>query len=316
MKAHEHAVMDLYLGSFAARHDAYVYNSRWHKEEPLTPEVGYAAFVGEGYSVSGYTARWVTDDDGERFCLTHIGAVDFDMDDGMNQAMAMRRNLKEDWGIPSLLVESRRGAHLWVTSHYKGGMMPASIMRGALTAMVEQMELDPDKAEVFPKKSEADWGVGALRMPLMRHPKTGVRYSAYDPADREVDRLSDVVGVMADLMADTTLDALYALSKTRVVSTPYPQPSGPYRRPSVATGDAPTATQLLNQHFGLQATPGHSVRCPFHSDKKASLQVAKDDERIWCKAPTCEMYNDGRGMGSLELGKHLERSQSVAGKPA
>lgn len=315
MKAHEHAVMDLYLGSFAARHDAYVKNSRVHLNEALTPEVAYAAFGRGGYSVSGYMARWVEDDEGERFCLTHVGAVDFDMQDGMDLARRMRRNLADDWSIPSLLVGSRRGAHLWVTSHHKGGMLPANIMRGALSAMVEQMDLDPTKAEVFPKQSESDWGVGALRMPLMTHPKSGVRYSAYDPADAEVNRLSDVVGVMADLMNATTLDDLYRLAKTRVVTTPYPAPKGPYRRPSTATGDAPTVTDLLNDHFGVQATPGRSVRCPYHSDKHASLQIAKDDERCWCKSPTCQLFNDGRGYGSLELGRLLERSHPVAPTP-
>lgn len=321
LKAHEHAVLDLYLGSFAARHDAYVQDSRWHRNEELTPEVAYAAFGAQPYSVSGYMARWVEVGnhekplEPERHCLTHVGAVDFDMQDGMEHARKMRANLAADWGIPSMVVGSRRGAHLWVTSHYKGGMLPANIMRGALAAMVEQMQLDPAKAEVFPKKSESDWGVGALRMPLMRHPKTGVRYSAYDPADREVNRLSDVVGVMADLMNETTLDALYALSKTRAVSTPYPVPQGPYRRPSTAAGDAPTISQLLGQHYGVQANPGHSVRCPFHSDKKASLQVAQDDERCWCKSPTCEMYNDGRGYGSLELARYLERSSPIAPSP-
>lgn len=305
MKPNEYAILDLYLGSFAARHDAYVKDSRVHLNEELTPEVARLAYSGTGFSVSGYTARWVTGEDGKRYCLTHIGAVDFDMDDGFEQAKRMRQNLLDDWDIPSLLVASRRGAHLWVTTHYKAGMVPANIVRAALDAMVQQMNLDPVKAEVFPKRSDSDWGVGALRMPLMTHPKTGVRYPAYDGSDRELTRLSEVTQFMADAMAVTTLDALYGLAKTKVVSGTYPRTSGPYRQPSVASGPVPKVSDLLGQHFGTQAVPGRSVRCPFHDDKHASLQIAKDDERAWCKSPTCSIHNDGRGIGSIELAERL-----------
>jgi len=314
VNVHEYAVMDLYLGSFAARHDAYVKDSRAHINEELTPSVAHKAMQ-SGHAISGYTARWVDWED-ERHCLTHIGAIDFDMQDGMEHARKMRKNLMDDWSIPSLLVGSRRGAHLWVTTHFKGGMVPAGVMRVGLSNMVAMMDLDPAKAEVFPKQSDADWGVGALRMPLMRHPKTGVRYSAHDMEDREVNRISDLVGVMADLMNDTSLNDLYRLAKAVPVQQTYPVPQGPYRKPSVATGDADTVSVLLSRHFGVQPNPGHSVKCPFHDDRHASLQVAKDDERCWCKSPTCEMYNDGRGYGSIELARYLERSHPVAGKPA
>ena len=150
----------------------------------------------------------------------------------------------------------------------------------------------------------------------MKHPKTGVRYPAYDEQDRELTTFTTVTQTMADMMAATSLDALYRLAKSRPVNQTYPVPEGPYRRPSAATGDADGVSVLLNRHFGVQPTPGHSVRCPFHDDRHASLQIAKDDERCWCKSPTCEMYNDGRGYGSIELARLLERSHPIAGKPA
>lgn len=308
----EEGILDLYLGSFAARHDAYVKNSRAHIDDPLDPALAYAALGRGGFSVSGYMARWVEVDD-TRHCLTHVGAIDFDMEDGFDQAKKVRATLA-GLGIRSLLVSSRRGGHLWVTTVGHDirndsvvGMVPASIIRRALTAALKLTGIEDPKAEVFPKKSPSDWGVGALRMPLMRHPKTGVRYPAYDDDDAEVTRIRDLVQAMADVQVGSPFTAFHALAGPEVSDVTYPSPSGPYRRPSTATGDAPGVVQLLGERFGTQAIAGRSTRCPFHDDHHASLQVAADDERIWCKTPECEMYNDGKGMGSLELAKHLSQ---------
>jgi len=48
---------------------------------------------------------------------------------------------------------------------------------------------------------------------------------------------------------------------------------------------------------------GGNVRCPFHDDRHASLSISQDDQRVWCKSPTCPAYNGGRGLGSLALAK-------------
>ena len=103
MKAHEYAALDLMMGSFAARFDGYTQDSRWHRNEPLTPEVMRAAMVG-GHSISGYMA--------DARGMTHVGAIDFDLE-GDQEARDVRSFLGEQ-GIDSLLVASRRGAHLWV----------------------------------------------------------------------------------------------------------------------------------------------------------------------------------------------------------
>jgi hypothetical protein len=301
----QYAVIDLYIGAFAARADAYVQNSRAHVSKPLTPEVVFDAFGDGGYSVSGYMA-----DKRGGIHMAHVGAIDFDMDDGMDKAREVRFVLAQV-GVGSLLVASRRGAHLWVQTIGDGthqsepfGMVPAATMRRALhNALVLNGITDP-KAEVFPKKSDSDWGVGALRMPLMRHPKTGVRYPAYDPFDdREVTRLLDLVNVMADLQAP--FPALYALAGPEVGDVPYPHGTGLEMPVRAATGDAPLATDLLATYFGLQARPGQSIRCPFHPDSHASMSIADDDTRVWCKAPECPIYNGDTGAGSIWLARYL-----------
>ena len=315
MKVNEHVALDLYLGNFAARHDAYVQDSRWHRNEPLTPEVARRAFK-EGFSVSGYMAKDK---------MTHVGAIDFDLD-GDREARDVRNFLAEQ-DIPSLLVGSRRGAHLWVITTGDGshgsepfGMVPANVMRRALHAAVhlcvttkslrahgmDESEVD-QHIEVFPKKSDKDWGVGALRMPLQKHPKTGVTYPAYDPFDdREVSNIIPLLNLMADIQMETAYNALYRLAGEDTATVSYPTRTGLEKPVYAATGDVPLASDLLRTHFGLGVQPGHSARCPFHDDKKASLSIASDDERVFCKSPSCIVYNDGIGLGSIDLSKHLD----------
>lgn len=316
MKPVEHAALDLMLGSFAARHDAYVQNSRAHISEPLTPDVARRAFK-EGWSISGYLA--VPRETGKM--MTHVGGIDFDTDTGIADAKKVRAYLAEH-EVPSLLVESRRGAHLWVITTGDGehgsepfGMVPAWAMRSALhSAVVLELGSD-DSIEVFPKKSDRDWGVGALRMPLFKHPKTGLRYDVYDPFDdRKVTSITSLVNLMADIQSETRYNALYALAGADPALVTYPTETGLEKPLYAATGDVPMVSALLAT-LGVRATPGHSVRCPFHDDKKASLSISRDDERLWCKAPDCAMHNDGIGMGSIDLQKYLDRKESPLATP-
>jgi len=322
MKPDLYAALDLYLGSFAARHDAYVKDSHAHISSPLTPEVAQAAFGSGGFSVSGYMATFVTPDDCPtcRSCMTHVGAIDFDMDDGFDKAKEVRWFLGSQHGIDALLVGSRRGAHLWVITTGDGshgsqpfGLVPASVMRRALKAALTLCGIDDPKAEVFPKKSDAEWGVGALRMPLMRHPKTGVRYPAYDPQDdRQVTRVTDLVSLMADLQTQTLYKALYGLAGPATGPVPYPGRQGLQGPLRIAVEDTPLVSALLMHYLGVEARPGHSIRCPFHPDQHASLSIADDDRRIWCKAPECPIHNGDTGMGSLNLLRYLGKETPSA----
>ena len=318
MNRTEARLMHEYLSAFAARHDAYVKDSRAHIDSPLDLEVAYAALRGK-FSVSGYMARWVEAKalhprmPDKRYCLTHIGAIDFDMENGFDLARAVRTTVKSR-GVGSLLVESRRGAHLWFTTvaHDTAddsitGMAPADIIRRALLGALALTGIDDPKAEVFPKKSRSDWGVGALRMPLMKHPKNGQRYPAYSHIDdTTIDRVGPLIKEMEAIQVVSFFPSFVDLADLAPKKMPYPAPRGPRRRkPKARPGDNPTVTQLLSD-LGAHFDPGRSVRCPFHDDRHASLQIAKDDERIWCKNGECEAYNEGRGIGSIELARLLK----------
>lgn len=310
MKAADVILLELYLGTFSARQDAYVKDSRVTIKEPLTPEVANAAFGVGGFSISGFMSNRQQNGD-EVDDLTHVGAIDFDMADGKAKALTVRSLLAEH-GIPTILVDSRRGAHLWLQCHgdgthgYElGQQIPAALVRKALSDALTLLDIDPIKAEVFPKKTRSTWGVGALRMPLMKHPKTGVRYPAYGPEDEPITKLLPLVNLAAGSVVPYS--ALCAFAGPQTGDVPLPRPSGPYGLPRTRSGVMPTISEVLYRTLGLVVSPGTSVRCPFHDDRHASLSVLRDDERAICHAPACELHVDGTGMGSIELGRHLER---------
>lgn len=287
-------VLSLYIGTFAARLDEYVRDSSQHVHEPLTPDVAFAALGVGGFSVSGYLA--VPDDDGRM--TTHVGAIDFDTEDGLVKARSVRSWLSSH-GVEGLLEESRRGAHLWV---FTTVMMYASTVRNALRAAAILADCDMRHTEVFPKLSASDWGVGALRMPLMRHPKSGVRYPVYAPSGASLKRVQDVISTAVD--CEVPPEAIRALAgPLNGVEQPWPQNAYP-RASGAVLGPVPGVTEVL-AGYGITVRPGKANLCPFHDDRQASLSVARDDERAWCKAPTCPLNNDGRGLGSFTLAKAL-----------
>lgn len=269
---------------FCAHTDAYVKNSKAHVNEPITPELLVDAYTNK-WSVSGYTARLVNGS-----MVTHVGAIDFDHTEELS-TMTVRDSLTK-LGIPSLLSQSRRGAHLWVVCHDVG---PAAWMRHALEHAIRLTQVKVEEVEVFPKASDKAFGVGALRMPLMTHPKTGDRYPVWTLDGARLTKITDVVEA-AQYTEWSTLKALAVQAPVE-----YPRGLGVYRKVT-DYGDQGSAVSMLAD-LGVQARAGHGCRCPFHDDAHASLSVAEDDQRVWCKAPDCVAYNGGRGVGTLALAK-------------
>jgi hypothetical protein len=294
------SALDLYVHTFAAHQDAYVRDSRVTIKEPLTSEVVHSALVG-GFAVSGYLAVWDIEKEG---FFTHVGAIDFDTDTGLVDAASIHWMLA-DMGIPSLLEHSRRGAHLWVLCQTQ---ISAHLMRRALSNALKLTEIsDPEHVEVFPKRSANIFGVGALRLPLMKHPKTGIRYPLDGPQGR-VTKLQALVTAAAS--SESPVGALRSLAGPEVEDRPYPRfspPFGAYRR---SQGDEPPSIVGLLAQIGVTAVPGGGVRCPFHDDQHASLNVSPDDQRVWCHAASCVLFNDGRGLGTLGLARLMRKEPS------
>jgi len=282
------AMVEYYLGQFAPRRDAYVQNSAAVVKQELTPDVVRRALQ-HNYSVSAYMA-----DEGR----THVGAIDFDRTDGFDLAMRVAR-LLEEHGSPSLIVGSRRGAHLWVTCEE---IIEAGVMHRALAevlALTEDGLADDHKVEVFPKYGEG-FAVGALRLPGLPHQKTQIVYPAYTIKGEEI-----VNGVEGMLEAHDLTPAAVLRRLSGNGHAPCGYPKGldrfyGYTAPA-AFSEAPSASEVLIGMGVERARPGATVRCPRHDDKHGSLTIFRDDERVYCGAPHCELNNSGHGVGSVIL---------------
>lgn len=289
--------LDLYIDLFAAHRDAYVLDSSEHVNQPLTPAVLRWAFK-EGHAISGYTAVAPDPLNAGDALTTSIGVIDLD-EGGLDEGRKVREVLRQH-GIPTLLVPSRRGAHVWTWHQYRD--CPAITVHRALTHAANLAGLDGPKVEVFPKPSTSRYGCGAVRMPLLPHPKTGIVYPPLTMQDEQVTKVPDLINVVADYTAPW--EAVKRLAKQHAAPVGYPRPPVAFAVPTGRSSASPGVSVQL-QALGVQARPGHTTRCPFHGDQHGSLSVSQDDERAWCKAPHCDLYNDGRGMGSYHLTQYI-----------
>lgn len=289
-------VVNLYIATFAPRTDLYVANGSAVVREPITPEViDYA--VKHRYPISAYMA--VADDKG--ILRTHVSAIDFDTEDGFVTATEVAGLLSER-GIPNLVFESRRGAHLWVLwGPDPEGKAPKAALAQRAMRVVIGLVGDPDnpKIEVFPKRG-VDLAVGALRMPGLHHHKTQVRYPGYDMNGEKVETMESILLAFDPAPYST----LVALAGPEPQASAYPKRSNPsdsfyFTRPTHT--DAPSVSTVLRGWGVENARPGITVKCPSHQDRHRSLTIFKDDERVYCGSPSCPLHGDGHGVGSIVL---------------
>jgi hypothetical protein len=285
-------IVALYIGTFAAREDLYVENGAGVVRAPLTPDVVRKA-ISHSYPVSAFLGA----PDGR----THVGAVDFDTEDGFEQSVNLAEFLDEH-NIPSLRCASRRGAHLWVTSWdwTQTGTMHRMLKAAIALTLGDEAAADP-KIEVFPKHGSTELAVGALRLPGMPHQKDQQVYpihvgnKALDPTFRGIIEAHQL----------TTPEAVERLAGKMPALSQYPKALGGFYGYSEPKdwGDDPSATEVLLSWGVDKAKPGASVLCPKHDDRRRSLTIFKDDKRVYCGAPHCALNNSGHGVGSVLLGR-------------
>lgn len=283
------ALLRIFIGWFAGRDDLYVKNAALVVREPLTDEVLRQAIAGR-YAISAYLGQ----EDGR----THVGAIDFDTDTGLGEARAIASRLWVE-GVPTLLCHSRRGAHLWVGSW---DYVSTATMRRALEGALALAGIAPDpKIEVFPKAGTG-LAVGALRLPRLPHQKTGEVYPA-EVLDEDGWTVvgPDLIDLLeAHLPADTP--NVTALTIHAPTERKYPKGLGRFYgyRPTRDPNGVPKASEVL-AGWGVQVVPGSTTKCPAHEDRRRSLTVFKDDERVFCGSPSCRLHGGGHGVGSIVL---------------
>lgn len=286
-------IVELYIATFAGRADLYVENGAGVVREPLAPEVVRKALE-HSYPVSAYLGTA----DGH----THVGAIDFDREDGLELAHKIERFL-EQHDIPAMVAASRRGAHLWVTSLdvTQTGTMHR-MLKAAVALACDQDTAEDPKVEVFPKRGSEELAVGALRLPGLPHQKTQQVYPVWFRGYTKVEQPT-----FRDLIEQhqlTTAKAIERMAGMNPLPSEYPKAVGDYYgyKEKREWGDDPSAVEVLAA-WGVEAKPGGTVKCPKHEDRHRSLTVFKDDKRVFCGAPHCVLNGKGHGVGSVLLGR-------------
>jgi hypothetical protein len=318
-------VVSVYLSTFANRTDVY---SRWDAEkqgwrpsthwalkdnvwvaayrEPLTVDVVIAGLTGTGPSVSAYMIAPGS--------LAHCLAIDFDTDNGLEQAFVLGKTM---WGadLPAYVETSRRGAHLWCVI---SDVLPAATVRKAARALMAAALLPTDDPhiEIRPGSDHVDavWhehvsgavvgeGLGhSLRMPLMPHPKTGKRGVMNHPMRHPISAMSsNLAELMLDIEHAPSAEILKWAGRWNPAVTVIPPTWGkPHQR---REDDDASACEILRTLWGVvDPAPGRNSHCPAHGrDRNPSLTVMKDDKRAICRVPGCVLNNDDKGRGTWEL---------------
>lgn len=285
--------LELHIAFFAGREDVYVVNAAEVRRSRLTPAVLRHAFE-HRYAISTYM--------GDEHGQTHVGAIDFDRDDGLTLARAVQERVPQ---LSPLLVGSRRGAHLWFG--VKDARISVGVMRKALTEalrLTDEPLATDTKIEVFPKRGSGELAVGALRLPGLPHQRTQVVYQA---SGRYVEGMCPeyLEGFQTYLRAHqpAPAGAFGGLSGGGSRPTaPYPRP-GAYALRRDYAGATPKASEVLASWGVPNPQPGRTVRCPMHEDRHSSLTIFRDDLRVYCGAPACPLHNDGHGVGSVVLSR-------------
>ena len=287
-------VATVYIAYFAPRSDVYqhwVADLGWRPvREPLTPEIVIAGLTKQGPSIGSYM---IAPDN-----TSHVLALDFDTDNGLEQAFALARTMTLS-GLPAYVEPSRRGGHLWAVLDQS---IPAVAARFAIHALLAEAGLPTDdpKIELRPGSDTiSEGGLGhALRLPYMPHPVSGFRGKLLASDGKPLGAtLAEAVLAIDTGSRDTAL-AWSERWKPPCSRIPpdLKHPHQPYPE------DTSTASEVLRQFWGVEnAVAGRTVKCPSHGDSVPSLTISRDDQRAWCHSPSCVLSNNDRGRGTYEL---------------
>lgn len=285
-----------YLLTFAGRTDAY---SVWAGEQwravrkPLTPDIILTAFR-TSIPVSGYVLS--------KDSTSHLAVLDIDREDGLDLGRQAVMHVHSLGGI-AYLEASRRGSHIWIVMD---DVRPGVMIRTALRQLIIESGLPDDpKIELRPgqdRLGDEDALGLCIRMATMPHPATGKRYVL---VSGDGERLpSKLVEMMLEIQVCpvSVIDDLAMRGPAPKVGTPPKGLRFPYGDPVV--GDE-SASDILRDMWGaMNAAPGKLIHCPtgMHgSHKTPSCHILKDDQRVICFNPVCELHNGGRGRGTHEL---------------
>jgi len=180
--------------------------------------------------------------------------LDADSDDGKDALVTIAKELNP---ATTLFELSRRGAHLW-------WFCPPTPWQHVRAVGQQHIAKQGIECEVFPKSA----GRNGVRLPLTRHPGTGLVYPIVDPATGETRSTRDLKQLAVE-------------------------PLPPLAMPEVATSERRAFDNTAQSYGALireverftklrQYGPERAVgRCPFHDDRRPSLSLLGGFWRCW-----------------------------------
>lgn len=180
--------------------------------------------------------------------------LDADTDDGKVALIAIASGLDP---ATTLFELSRRGAHLW----WLCPPTPWQQVRAVGQALIATQGVD---CEIFPKSA----GRNGVRLPLTRHPGTGMVYPIVDPLTGEIRDISDLKTVTCEPLPRMTMpEARVATQRTVEKSQ---------QAFAALWQEVERVTSL--RRYGPERAVG---RCPFHDDHRPSLSLLGGFWRCW-----------------------------------
>ncbi len=180
--------------------------------------------------------------------------LDADTDDGKVGLIAIAQDLNP---ATTLFEFSRRGAHLW----WFCPPTPWQQVRAVGQALVAKQGID---CEVFPKTA----GRNGVRLPLTRHPGTGLVYPIIDPRSGEIRGSADLKALAIEPLPPLALPHTHVADHRSFATS---------QRAFAALWQEVEQVTSLRQ-YGPERAIG---RCPFHDDRRPSLSLLGGFWRCW-----------------------------------
>jgi hypothetical protein len=202
--------------------------------------------------------------------------VDSDSPDGFDRLYKTQHDLRERFGIHSLLECSRRGGHLWIFTSESCRNRNFAWRLAWSTKAVFELE----HADLFPKENGLG---GCVRLPFGIHRKIGHCYPLWD---HRTDDFSNEVNAALELIAsipDTGYDQIDNLyQEARRVS-----PEERRTKMRAANTRLPLKVYVIRntitiERLGFQPSRTGMMSCPLHPPDRHPSFHWNEAERLWC----------------------------------
>ena len=243
-----HPLTDAWWARFINRTDGTLRRGGdgWH----YTPKKLAKAEIDAALNLRQSLGVYAVDQEG----LSRWVCLDADTDDGKDALIVTAEQLNP---MTTLFEVSRRGAHLW----WFCPPTPWQRVRAVGLTLIARQGIE---CEVFPRTA----GRNGVRLPLTRHPGTGLVYPIVDPATGEIRDTRELIQLGVESLPQLALPEADECERRTFENTTQSY--------IALLREVERFTQL--RQYGPERAVG---RCPFHDDHRPSLSLLGGFWRCW-----------------------------------